>query len=424
MASPTAPPASPRESHDPPLPANTARERALVVALSLVASAAAVALGHGLGDLPRLGIYFDGHFYIDIARSFPLPYGEGARDYASHAPGYGGVLWLARTITFGALDWGTLAVVVTWLAAAGACVAFYELARELDVPALQATALFALANPAWLLVASAPHAEPVALACLLACFVAHRRGALGTAVGWLSLATLARYPAILVGAALAWDLLVRQRRFDARTLGWLALPVALFAAFNAYLAWRIPGFTHLFEVHRVHWDAGFALPFQALAEYAAQGERTTPQFALIFATALFYAAMTIAGFRTSQRDVAWLAVWAGIVLLFHVSLSGRQGAVSFTRLAILAWPAALLIAWRLRPRALQLGAAAALCLLLGALGLFVVQRQIAVAVYFQSQRSWMQDRYQRLGEDEPLWLDFERVGRESAPPPRGRRPEF
>ncbi|MEE3117943.1 MAG: MFS transporter, partial [Pseudomonadota bacterium] len=40
----------------------------------------------------------------------------------------------------------------------------------------------------------------------------------------------------------------------------------------------------------------------------------------------------------------------GVILLLHVSLSGEPGVMSFTRLAVLAWPAALLIAWRLLAR--------------------------------------------------------------------------
>ena len=183
---------------------------------------------------------------------------------------------------------------------------------------------------------------------VLLCFVAHLRGALGWSVVWLSLATLTRYPALLLGAVLAYDLLVTQRRFDAKTLAWLSLPLVVFGLYNLYLASKVPGFTNLLAAHQVHWNAGIAIPFSAMFDYWQTAVSGGLQFAIIFATAAFYTAMAIAGLRSSQKTNAWLAIWVLIVHGFHVSLSGQVGVVSFTRLALLAWPAALLIAWQLR----------------------------------------------------------------------------
>ena len=55
---------------------------ALVAALASalhVGVAVAVAARTGI-PLQVLGVFFDGHFYLEIARSFPLPYGPEALD--------------------------------------------------------------------------------------------------------------------------------------------------------------------------------------------------------------------------------------------------------------------------------------------------------------------------------------------------------
>lgn len=397
-------------------------EMLAVAAASLLVSVVTASLGHGLGELGSLGIYFDGHFYIDIAKSFPLPYDAAARDYLSHAPGYAGLIAIGRLLTPDFLNWGVLAVLATWASATGAALAFYLLCRELQLPALQASLCFVAINPAWVLVSAAPHAEPLAMAFVFLCFVAHLRGALPWSVLWLSLATLTRYPAILLAAALAFDLLFVQRRYDRKTLGWLSVPVVVFGLYNLYLAWRLPGFTGLLSVHQIHWDAGVAIPFSAMLDYWHQGERASLQFPVIFATAAFYTAAAIVGLRPSQKRYWWLAIWVLLVHGFHVSLSGQQGVVSFTRLALLAWPAALLILWQLRPGAFPLLASLAVCLLMGSTSVWLSSRQVAVAVYFQSQREWMKPKLAELDSDEPHWIDFGNLG--EPPPPAESQPEF
>ena len=44
----------------------------------------------------NFGLFYDGHLYIEIAKSFPLPFGSGARDYMGHAPGYPALIALVR----------------------------------------------------------------------------------------------------------------------------------------------------------------------------------------------------------------------------------------------------------------------------------------------------------------------------------------
>jgi len=402
----------------------TQRNEMLAVAMaSLFVSITTVSLGHGLGALGSLGIYFDGHFYIDIAKSFPLPYDAAARDYLSHAPGYAGLIAIGRLLTPDALNWGVLAVIATWLSSAGAALAFYLLCREFELPALQASLCFAVVNPTWVLVSAAPHAEPLAMAFVLLCFVAHLRGALPWSVLWLSLAALTRYPAILLGAALAFDVLIVQRRYDRKTLAWLSVPVLVFGLYNLYLAWRLPGFSGLLSVHQIHWNAGITIPFSAMLDYWREGDRASPQFPVIFATAAFYTAAAVVGLRPSQKRYWWLAVWVLLFHGFHVSLSGQQGAVSFTRLALLAWPAALLILWQLRPSGFSLVASLVVCVVMGSTSIWLSERQVAVAVYFQSQRDWMEPKLTELDSDEPNWIDFIELGEREKPERQSYEPQ-
>ena len=387
------------------------RREVLILALaSLGISLGTALIALGPGTAPQLGVYFDGHFYIEIARSFPLPFSPRGLDYAGQAPGFSAALYLARLATPAALDWGLLALGVTWLTAITAVAAFHALCREVGVPALPASLSFLLLNSVWPLVSSAAHPEPLAITFALLCFVAHLRGALGWSVFWLTLAVLTRFPAILLGGALAFDLLVVQRRWSVKTFAWLALPLAVFGLHNLYLFWRIPGFTGIWDVHQVHWVTEWSYPFAAMIrEWPAMGERALFQRPVVYGTAAFYLLMTIAGFRPSERRYWWLAVWTGLVLLLHVSLSGSPGVASFSRLAVLAWPPALLIAWRVLPARVPLSVVGAVCGVFGLLGVWISYNQIRAAVYAQNNTLWMRGKLARVDSDEPQWVDFKEI---------------
>jgi hypothetical protein len=377
---------------------------------SLLLSTGIVLVGMRGETVGALGVYFDGHFYIDIARSFPLPYSPEGLDYLGHAPGFSAALFLARLLTPDALHWGALALGVTWLSAAAAVVAFYWLCLEVEVPALPASLTFLLLNPAWILVSAAAHPEPLATALALACFVAYRRGSLGWAVFWLSLASLTRFPAILLGGALAFDLLVIRRRWDRSTLAWLALPLMVLGVYQLYLYWRVPSFTGMWDVHQVHWVSHWTYPFAAVLRYwPLMSERGLFQGPIVYTTVVFLLIATLAGGRPSQRDVWWLSVWSGLILLLHVSMSGTPGVESFARLAMLAWPPALLIAWRLLPRGVPWLPVAVACLALGALGAWVSTQQIRVAVFVQNHTLWIPPKVATLRSDEPRWVDFKEI---------------
>jgi len=390
--------------------ASRRREMLGLAVASLAVSLGTTVLALGPQGLAELGVYFDGHFYIEIARSFPLPFSAAGIDYMGQAPGFSGALYLARLATPDAIDWGMLALGTTWLFAMTAVLAFYVLCEEIEVPALPASLTFLFGNTAWPLVTSAAHPEPLAITFSLLCFVAHRRGALGWSCVWLSLAMLTRFPAILLGGALAFDLLVVRRRWKLTTFAWLSVPLVVFALHNVYLAWRVPGFTGIWDVHQVHWVAEWTVPFtEMIRQWSAMGERALLQRPVVYSMAGFYLAMTLLGFRPSQRDYWWLAIWTGLVLLLHVSLSGEPGVASFGRLAFLCWPPALLIAWRLVPAGVPLALVATLCVSLGSLGVWVSYNQIRAAVFAQNNTLWMRGKLASVGSDEPHWVDFKEI---------------
>ena len=169
--------------------------------------------------LLRLGAFFDAGLYIEIAKSYPLPYAPEGPDYLGHAPGYPAVIAFLRALTPRPyLHWGALALLASWLSAALAAGAFYVLCRELDLEPLWPTVAFVVANPRWLSVASTVHAESVALPLLLLAAIAYLRDRLGWSAIALGVAGWTRFPALLFGAALAYGVLVQRRRWDARSV--------------------------------------------------------------------------------------------------------------------------------------------------------------------------------------------------------------
>ena len=386
------------------------RDAAILVAASFALSATTALVALGVDGLATLGTYFDGHFYIEIGRSFPLPYAADGRDYLGQAPGFAALLALLRAATFGALDWAWIALLATWITGATAVLAFHALCREVGVPPLAASLTFLFCNPAWALVSSAAHPEPLAMTFALLCFVAHRRGALGWSVAWLALAMWTRFPALLLGGALAFDLLVVQRRWSVRTFAWLAVPLAAFAAHNAYLYWRVPGFTGIWDVHQVHWVAEWTWPFhELLRQWSRMAESSLLQRPIVYGTVALYLAASLRGLWPAARGDAWLSVATALVLALHVSLTGEEGVQSFGRLAVLAWPFALLVVWRVLPDRLPNVAVGAACLAGAVLAVWVSSHQIRIAVYVQGLTLWMNPKLAELERDEPRWIDFKEI---------------
>jgi len=371
---------------------------------SLVAAAAA-----GL-TLEQLAVYFDGHLYLEIARSFPVPYAAEGIAYTGFAPGYPALIYLLRVLVPAELaSWGILAVLASWIPAALAAVAFYLLCRELGLAPLVPSVAFVVANSRWLSVAGTAHPEPLAMCLALLCFLAHLRGKTGVAVVCLALAGLTRFPAFLLGVPLAYDLLIRQRRLDWRTLAWLSVPPLSFALFVAYLYARIPGYPGLGEAHRVFWDTHLTWPFAALVQ-SAQPWLWGPNqvsFVLTYAWVGTYLLSLVLGLRTPGRARGLLVLWVAVIVLFHVSLSGLLGAWAFQRLALLAWPAALLILWRAWGPRLPVAAAALGLSVLTVFGGWLTPRSVADAVEAQNQgQRFLVQAIRRLDSDGPHWVYF------------------
>ena len=63
----------------------------------------------------NLAAFYDGHLYLEIAKSFPLPYPPAALDYAGHAPAYPALVSLLHVVSSWAHPhWGWLALLASW----------------------------------------------------------------------------------------------------------------------------------------------------------------------------------------------------------------------------------------------------------------------------------------------------------------------
>lgn len=367
-----------------------------------------VAVTRGIGiPLQSLGAYFDGHFYLEIARSFPLPYAPEALDYASRAPAYPALAWLLHSLLTGsALNWGGAMLLATWLPAVASALLFHRVCRALEIEPLLPTLLFVVANPRWLAVAAAPHPEALAMAAALASLLAYLKERPAACALWLTLATLARFPAILLVAPLALGVAALRTPAAPRKIWLFAAPPAALALLHVYLGLRIPAYTSVFSEHQLFWDTHPTWPFAALVQNTFEWvwPAEYPLAAVTYATLGFYLLAACAGFRPGERALWVLPLWVLAEVLFHASLSGVRGAWDFTRLAILAWPAALLIVWRpLAPRTPRL-APLALALAAALFGLDFVYRSSESGVTWQREmQGFLHDTVTHLDDDAPRW---------------------
>lgn len=381
---------------------------ALVAALASalhVGVAVAVAARTGI-PLQSLGAFFDGHFYLEIARSFPLPYAPQALDYAGLAPAYPALAWLLRGLLPDALvNWGGAMLLATWLPAVAAALIFHRVCRALGLEPLLPTCLFVVANPRWIAVAAPPHPEPLAMAAALASLLAYLKGRPAACGLWLCLAALARFPALWLAGPLALGVAALRTPATPRKAVWLAAPALALALWHVYLELRMPAFTSVFAEHRVFWDTHPTWPFAALVENAIAWiwPPEYPLAAVTYATLAFYLFASAVGFR-APRALQVLPLWVLAQVLFHVSLAGVRGAWDFSRLAILAWPAALLVVWRLAaPRVPPLaGYAAALVLLV--FGVSYACRSMESGLTWQKEmQGFLVDTVTHLDENAPRW---------------------
>jgi hypothetical protein len=391
------------------------RRAALLFALALALHAGIALVAAREVELPvaSLAAFFDGSIYLEIARSFPLPYAPEAPHYASHAPGYPALIYLERqALPFERVNWGWLALLASWVPAALAVAVFHGLCRDLGLRPGLPTLAFALLNPRWLSVAASAHAESLAMLLVLLCARAQRRGDLRACALWLAAAGLTRYPALLVGVAVAFGEIAERRERRPRRLALLAIPPLAFGLLQLYLALHLPGFAGLREAHRVFWDAHFTWPFASLLGNlvaAWHGEPLPGAAWLSYPAAALYLASLLVAWRSPRPELRGLGVWVAAVALFHASLSGEWGGYDYARLTLLAWPAALLLLWDRFGAARARWLAPAL-LAAGALSVAAAVVVVSNAVRWQGETSpWPGVALRRLSRDEPRWVDHGRL---------------
>jgi hypothetical protein len=392
----------------------------IILALAVELGIALYAVGEAKVPLESLAVYFDGHLYLEIARSFPVPYSPAGPDYLGHSPGYPGLAWFLHVLLPNRLvDWGGALLLAAWIPAALAPGVFYLLCRELQISAFWPSFLFIAGNPRWLTLSATPHPEPLAVLLVIAILLAYQRQRLAWCMFLLSLAVLTRYPAILIGLPIAFGTILIRRDWSPKTIAILASPLAVFGAFNAYLFLRIPDFAGISAAHRVFWITGPTWPFAALWGNAERWlwPPDYPLFEVTYASLLFYLVMIPVGFRPSERRAWLLPVWVATIVLFHVSLSGILGAWDFARLVVLAWPAALLIFWKALGTRLPGPAVGALCVLALLFSAWFANAQIRNVLAFQMEsQPILKEKARTLSSDEPSWTDFRALTRPAGPP--------
>jgi len=433
----TADPTGPRASRDAepsarPPPRLSRSDAAAMLGLAagataLEALASVLGAQPGHGATAPLAVYYDGHKYLEIARSFPLPYAPEGDVLLGHAPGYPAAIALAHALCGGLLDWGSVALAVSWLASGLAAAVFYVLCRAFRAPALAASALFAAANPTLVLLGSSAHAEPLALLFATGALAAWATGRVGAAALALTAAVLARFPFLVLLAPLALGVVWARRDTSRRSLLWLLVPALALGLFDLYLHLRVPGFRGIAAAHDFWWRPPWDVPFAGLVRHLGDVPAWYGYRMVQVATTLGYAAIAIWGLARGERERRVLGAWVAVAVAFAASPGDAVGANNVARLALPAWPAALLLLatglperWR-RPPAAGRAAVAAVCLATAAFGVWysVQAHRMTIAVQRRHQ-PFLADSVERLDTDAPVWLDFRALRRERAR--RGRQP--
>ena len=398
-------------------------------ALILEVSVAAVASRSSDLALPALAVFFDGHLYLEIAKSFPLPFSEAGLDYLGQAPGYSALAWLLRVLTpDAAVSWGTALLLGSWIPAALCPVAFALVARESERVApvraarsiVWAGLLFALLNPRWVSLAASAHPESLAMLFLILALLAHLRGQAAASGLLLSLCVLTRYPSLLLGLPFAWAVFVTQRQLGPARVAWVLSPLVGFSLIQLYLDAWVPGFVGLDQTHGLFWETGLVLPFTELILNAAPSAWPEEYrlFEVTYASVFFYLASAVVGLRRSEQALWMLPLWVGVMVGFHASLSGKLGVWDFARLVVLAWPAALLVMWRLASPRVPAAALAAVCVAALAFSFSFATDQVEKGIQLQRNMpsfAFHRDSIRRLDDDEPRWIDFKKLYEEEEP---------
>lgn len=417
---------APPSARRPAAPRLTAFDAAVMLGLAagttaLEALASALGAQPGHGATAPLAVYYDGHKYLEIAKSFPLPYAAEGDLLLGHAPGYPAAIAFAHALCGGLLDWGRVALGVSWLASGLAAAVFYALCRAFRAPALPAAVLFAVANPTLVLLGSSAHAEPLALLFATGALAAWAYGRVGGAALALAAAVLTRFPFLVLLAPLALGIVWARGDTSRRSLSWLLVPALALGLFDLYLHLRVPGFRGIAAAHDFWWRPPWDVPFVGLVRHLEDVPTWYGYRAVQVATAIAYAAVALWGLASRDRERRVLGAWVAVTLAFAASPGDAVGANNVARLALPAWPAALLLVaaglpdgWRRPPPTLRAGAAA-VCLAAAAFGIwFAVQAHRMTIAAQRRHQPFLAETVERLDTDAPVWLDFRALRRERA----------
>jgi hypothetical protein len=332
----------------------TPRGQYAALALAALAARAAFLAGGAaaLGvDWRDLALRYDGHIYLQIAKTLPRLYvSERGAYLTTWLPLYPALIRLAGFLTG---DLRTAALAVSAAAAAAAVVLFRRLAgRFSERPALAAV-LFLFFPPMWLLTGSLAFVEPVFLCAVLAAVVAAVEDRPAWAAAAWAVAAMSQKSGFLVPVItllIVWD---RRRRLETRWLAALAAPALAQAALQGYL-WFLYGdpLINLKTTRETFGGALFGFPFAAFARGIVEPSAFGGVWrrAAIALCGLAYLAAGAAGWRRGKAAERPLLIWLGVVLAFHFSLGGFWAFHALPRYLLMGAPAALLLALPLLPR--------------------------------------------------------------------------
>jgi len=328
-------------------------EGAALAAGAIAARAAFLAAGaSALGvDWRDLALRYDGHVYLQVAKTFPALYVSDAGAYlTTWFPLYPLLIRVAGLATG---DLRTAALAISLAAAAGCVLLFRRLAGHFSRRPGLLAALFIFFPPMWLVTGSLAFVEPVFLCAVLAAALAavEDRPLLAAAAGAAAmLSQKSGFLVPLIAGLIVWE---RRGRLDARWLLALAVPALAQAGLQAYL-WRVYG-DPLINVKATRATFGgslFAIPFSAFL----RGIFTPSVFggawrrAAVGAGGLAYLVIAAAAWRRRSPAERPLLIWLGAVIAFHFSLDGYWAFHSLPRFLLMGAPAALLLAEPLLPQ--------------------------------------------------------------------------
>lgn len=325
-------------------------------ALSLRAGVCALLAAMTGVAMPDLSIFFDGHVYQLIARTFPQPYVgihalfpgfPKSPEYLTCCfPLYPALIWAADALL---RDSRSAALAVSWLASSLAVVAFYELARRHCERPLPVALAYSFLPPTWLLTGSLAFVEPAFALCFISAMGFFMAGRRAPAIAAASLAILAQRTGILILPVFFLGLwkgsVTRALREFAPYLAAL-LPAACLQLWF----WRAFGdpLVNVTTHHRVFGGDYLSVPLRSLLLGLLERESALPGLfwtrkLMMLGSIAFYLGTWAWCFRGRRRGEAPLLAWLGAFVIPALLLSGAWGYYAFPRVIAASAPAALLL---------------------------------------------------------------------------------